>query len=106
MHMPDNGKMIKVNLTFRHMDASDPLKDYATEKLTNCLQKFVHRDTEVHAVLKVEKNFQIAEVNFRADGADFACKESSADMYASIDALIATLTQQLRKNKEKLTDHH
>jgi putative sigma-54 modulation protein len=104
--MTDTSKIIKVNLTFRNTDASDALKTYASDKLTNCLQKFVHHDTEVHAVLKVEKNSQIAEVSFRTDGADFACKESSSDMYASIDALISSLTQQLRKNKEKMTGHH
>lgn len=104
--MADNSKIVKVNITFRNTDATDALKSYATDKLSHCLHKFVHQNTEAHVVLKVEKNSQIAEVTFHADGADFHAKETSGDLYASIDALVDTLTQQLRKNKEKLTKHH
>jgi len=97
---------VSVNITFRNTQGTDALKNYATEKITNCLKKFVHRDTEVHLVLIVEKNHQIAEVAFSADGNRFACKEESKDLYTSIDALVKSLSGQLRKHKEKLVNHH
>ena len=104
--MSENSRAIKVNVTFRNTEATDALRTYATEKLTHCLQKFIHRDTEAHVILKVEKNSQSAEISLHADGADFHGKETSEDLYASIDALVNSLTQQLRKHKEKLTQHH
>ena len=104
--MADNSKVVRINTTFRNTEATDALRSYATEKLTHCLHKFVHRDTEAHVVLKVEKNSQIAEVSLHADGADFNAKEACGDMYAAIDALVDSLTHQLRKHKEKITKHH
>ena len=104
--MSENSHVINVNITFRNTDATDALKTYASEKFKGCLKKFVHHDTEAHVVLKVEKNRQIAEINFHTDGADFNAKEESGDLYSSIDTLVDSLTHQLRKHKDKITNHH
>jgi putative sigma-54 modulation protein len=104
--MGDSGKVINVNIAFVHMDATDALKSYATDKVRGVVQKFAHHDTEAHVILKVEKNRQMAEVTMHVDGADFIVKEQSENLYASIDMMVDTLTHQLRKNKEKLTAHH
>jgi putative sigma-54 modulation protein len=101
-----SGKLVNVNITFRNTDATDALKAYATDKISNCVSKFVHHDTAAHVVLKVEGNRQIAEVSLRSDGADFASREESNDLYASIDALADSISQQLRRHKDKLTKHH
>lgn len=101
-----NGKLVNVNITFRNTDATDALKAYATDKISNCVSKFIHHDTEAHVVLKVERNRQIAEVSLRSDGADFAGREESDNLYASIDALTDSISQQLRRHKDKLTKHH
>jgi putative sigma-54 modulation protein len=99
-------RIVNVNLTFRNTEATDALKTYATEKLSHCIQKFIHHDIEVHAVLQVERNRQIAEATFNADGVTFNGKEERADLYAAIDALVDTMSQQLRRHKEKLTAKH
>ena len=57
-------------------------------------------------MLSVEKLRQIAEASFHAFGVDFFAREESSDLYASIDALCDSLTQQLRKQKEKTKSHH
>ncbi len=97
---------INVNITFRNTEGTAALKTYASDKIKNCVQKFVHRDTEAHLVLTVEKNRQIAEATFHTDGHDFAAKEESEDLYQSINALVDSLSQQLRKHKERMTKHH
>lgn len=102
--MPD--KLVTVNITFKNTEATDAIRAYASEKISVCLKKFVHQNTEAHVVLRVERTRHIAEVSLHSDGHDFACKEESADLYASIDALVASLTQQLRKHKERMTAHH
>lgn len=99
-------KLVHINIAFRNTDPTEALKSCATEKISHCLQKFVHHDTEAHVVLKVEKARQIAEVAFRTDGADFTGSEESADMYMSIDMLVSNISRQLSKHKSKLTSHH
>jgi putative sigma-54 modulation protein len=102
---PQNAE-VHVNITFRNTESTESLKTYATEKISRCLEKFVHHPTEVHTVLRVEKTRQIAEATFHADGHDFKASEETADLYASIDKLVDSITQQVRKHKEKLKDHH
>jgi len=99
-------KLINVNITFRNTDATEALKSYATDKIGHCLSKFAHHPTEAHVVLRVEKNRQIAEVSLRSDGHDFAGREESEDLYASIDKLTDALAQQLRRHKDRITSHH
>lgn len=97
---------IKVTTTFKHTEPSEALRVYAAEKFSNCMKKFVHHNTEAHVVFIVEKNRHIAEISFRTDGADFNSREESGDLYAAVDALVSSLTHQLRKHKEKLKSHH
>lgn len=99
-------KQVKVNLTFKNTEATDAIRNYASEKLAGCIQKYVHQDTEAHAVLRVEKNRHIAEITFHSDGNDFQGSQESDNLYASIDALVDSLSAQLRKHKEKITKHH
>lgn len=104
--MSNNNIAINLAITFRNTEGTDALRAYATEKITNCLRKFVHRDTEAHLVLRVEKNRQVADLTAHADGGSFQVSEESDSLYASIDLMVDSLTQQLRKHKEKLTNHY
>jgi len=101
-----SSKLVHLNIAFKNTEATDALKTYASDKVTNCLKKFIHRDTEAHLVLKVEKNRHVAEIRFNSEGSVFKCKEERSDLYASIDALIDTVGSQLRKHKERITSHH
>ena len=97
---------IHFNIAFKHIDATEPLREYATEKLENCLNKFVHQETKVHLVLEVEKHRQIAEISLHSYGTDFTAKEESENMYKSIDGIVETIGKQLRRRKDKVTAHH
>jgi putative sigma-54 modulation protein len=99
-------RVVNLHINFRNTDPTEALKTYATEKITNCLKKFIHNDVEAHLVLLIEKNRHQAEISFNVDGASFSCKEESDDLYVSIDQLITALSNQLRKHKEKRTSHH
>jgi len=39
-------------------------------------------------------------------GADLHANAENEDMYAAIDALVDKLDRQVKKHKEKMTDHH
>lgn len=104
--MVNKSNIVNVNVTFRNTEATDPLKNYAVEKFTTCLKKLVHQDTEANVVLQIEKKRQIAEISFHADGSDFNGGQESDNMYKSIDNLVSSVTEQLRRHKEKLTKKH
>jgi len=104
--MTDSSKVIHVNIAFRNTEATDALKNYATDKVSHCVKKFIHKDTEAHVVLRIEKNRQIAEVTLHSAGHDFNVKEESEDLYVSIDKLCNSLTEQLRRHKDRQTSHH
>ena len=104
--MTNSAHKISIKHTFRNTESTDAIKNYANEKLENCLRKFVHHDTEAHVVHSVEKNRHIVEVAFHTDGADFVCKEETENLYASIDSAVKIISQQLRKHKERMTAHH
>lgn len=104
--MSKEPRIITVNITFRNTEPTEAIRKYGEDKIRHCMQKYVHHDTEAHLVLTVEKTRQVAEVSFHTDGSDFKSSEASSDLYKSIDALVSTLSSQLRKHKEKLTSHH
>ena len=101
-----NQHLASVQVTFKNVESTEALKTYAMDKLSAAIGKFIHNPTEVHAILRVEKSRQIAEATFHADGHDFKGTEESDDLYASIDSLVNSLGHQLRKHKEKMTEHH
>ena len=96
---------INVSVTFRHTESTPALKTYAIEKLTNTIQKYVHADTEVHVILSVEKRDHLAEANIRSKGHDLTAKATTEDLYSAIDKMSDNVCTQLRKQKEKMTDH-
>ena len=104
--MTVNPHVVNVQITFKNTAATEAIKKYTEDKITACLRKFVHADTEAHIVLSVEKSRQIAEISVHSGSTEVNCKEESTDLYASIDALVDLLTNQLRKNKEKMVKHH
>lgn len=98
--------IIHLNTTFRNTEATDALRNYAEEKVTNCLKKFVQKDIEAHIILKVEKKRQIVEITFNTWGESFKNTEESDDMYKSVDQLVDSLSNQLRKFKQKKIKHN
>jgi len=54
--MESSSQSVSINVTFRNLDSTDSLKNYATEKISHCLMKYVHHDIGAEIILLVEKN--------------------------------------------------
>ncbi|HHC72379.1 MAG TPA: ribosome-associated translation inhibitor RaiA [Thiotrichales bacterium] len=96
---------MQVNVTGHHVDVTPALRDYTLDKLQKLERHFDHV-TNVHVVLSVEKLQQKAEATVHITGADLFADAIDEDMYAAIDALVDKLDRQIKRHKEKLTDHH
>ncbi|MBN2233050.1 MAG: ribosome-associated translation inhibitor RaiA [Deltaproteobacteria bacterium] len=90
-----------INVTFRHMDATEPLKQYAVEKVSK-IKKYVDAPIEVQVVLSVEKFRHIAEVSFNLSGFVVKGQEATEDMYAAIDMVTDKIERQVRRYRDRL----
>ncbi len=95
---------MQITVTGHHVDITQALHDYVINKLQR-LERHFDNVTTVHVVLSVEKLRQKAEANFNLNGAAIYADAEDGDMYAAIDALTDKLDSQIRRHKEKLTDH-
>lgn len=82
------------------------LRDYAKNKLGRIVRHFDQLH-DVAVVLSVEKLFQKAEATLHcAANKTIHADATAADLYAAIDTLADKLDRQVKKHKEKLTNHH
>ena len=71
---------------------------YAEKKIMK-LERFFGDDADALVTFSVEKNRNQAEITVHAANTYFRASESTSDMFASIDAAVATIERQIRKNK-------
>jgi putative sigma-54 modulation protein len=94
-----------MNITFRHLDPIDSLKNYAQEKVER-VNKYLDRATEAHVVLSLERHLHHADITIHSGSYVLRGREKSEDMYASIDLAMDKIERQLKRYKEKLKSHH
>src|SRR5512137_71261 len=95
---------MQLNITFRHVEPSDALKAYATEKVDR-LKKYFDGLVEGHVILSLEKIRHLAEVTLQANGIRVNAKEENADFYSAVDNVVEKLERQLVRYKEKIKRH-
>ena len=74
---------------------------YAEKKVMK-LERFFREDAEALVAFSVEKDRNKVEITIHAANTYFRASESTSDMFASIDAAVATMERQIRKNKTRL----
>ena len=95
---------MQIEVTFKHMEQSDSLRDYVTEKLEKVLKPLIE-PVNAQAVLHVEKYRHIAKVTVHANGIVIKGKEETNDMYSSVDLVLDKLNRQVKKYREKIVRH-
>lgn len=96
---------MQITLSGYHVEVTPALRAYVTGKLERIERHFDHV-TDIKVVLSVEKQRQKAEATLNLSGASLYADAVETDMYAAIDALADKLDRQIKRHKEKLTDHH
>ncbi|HTB59725.1 MAG TPA: ribosome-associated translation inhibitor RaiA [Polyangia bacterium] len=98
---------MQLSTTFRHMDGSQAVREYTAERLDK-IKKYFHKGPiSAHAVFSVERGFHhVADLSITLpNGIAINAKETTEDMYSSIDLAAARIERQVRKWKEKIRDH-
>ena len=94
-----------INVSFRHMEASEALKEYVNDKSEKFKKYF---QGKVHATWSfvVEKQEHIAHCHLVGNNMDYFGEAKTEDMYASVDLALEKIEKQLKKHKEIVTNHH
>ena len=96
---------MNTNVSFRHMESSPALRDYATGKLERIVDKYVHGKIDADVVMSVEKFWHIANFTLQIKNLTVKGEESSQDMYSSSDLALDKIEKQLRRHKDRLRDY-
>ena len=92
---------MKFQFSEKKVKLPEKVHAYAEKKVTK-LARYFEEDAEALIVFSVEKNRNKAELTVHGAGTWFRASESTSDMFASIDAAVATIEGQIRKNKTRL----
>ena len=96
---------MQINITGHHVEVTPALRSYVTEKMQRIARHF-DQVNSINVILNVEKLQQQAEATVIANGRTIFATESAMDMYASIDKLVDKLDKQVRRYKDRITNHH
>lgn len=94
-----------IQITGRHVEVTDPMKDYAIEKISK-IERFMNRIIDVNVIMDIQKMEHRVEIILKAGNTKITSKASSTDMYISIDQAVNKLESQILRYKSKLQNHH
>lgn len=101
---------MKLLIHGRNLEITPALRDYTQSKLERATAHFSETVREADVHLSVARNPRIpqqtAEVTVFANGTVIRAQERSENLYASIDLVAGKLARQLRRWKERHSDHH
>jgi putative sigma-54 modulation protein len=100
---------MKLLIHGRNLDVTPALREYTETKLKRAIHHFDDLVKEADVHLSVARNprvpQQTAEVTVFANGTVIRAQERSENLYASIDLVANKLARQLRRFKERHSDH-
>jgi putative sigma-54 modulation protein len=91
---------VEVKVTSKHMELSDALRDYATQK-SGKLVKYFDRIQGIEVVVENDKGGTSVEMIVNADRAARFVARHDGDAYASVDACVDKLERQLHEHKDQ-----
>lgn len=96
---------MQISISGHHIEITPALRDYVHDKLGR-IERHFDQVTDIQCVLTVEKLEHRAEATIHVSGNSLHAHSVDEDMYAAIDSLSDKLNRQVKKHKEKITDHH
>ena len=92
---------MRISYTFRNMESSDGIKNYASEKIGK-IQKYLRSPLHAEVTFSMERHLHRVDMNLTGDGNQYAGHGDSEDMYATIDQVVDKIDRQVRDAKATL----
>lgn len=97
---------MQVSITGRHVKVTDNVKAHVEDKLERCLGVFP-RIESIRVVIDTENRDQVSEVIIQGSNhIRITATEKSENLYDAIDRSIEHAERQMRKQRDKVQDHH
>ena len=97
---------MQVSITGRHVTVTDNIKAHVNDKLERSLGVFP-RIESIRVILDEEKIFKVAEIVIQAaNHIRVTSSEKSENLYDAIDRAIEHAERQMRKQRDKIQEHH
>jgi putative sigma-54 modulation protein len=94
---------MQVSVAFRHMEVSDSVQRYASDKLQHILRKVAPgMDIDSQITFWVERHQHIASFTVHVDGLTVKSVEKNDTMYAAIDLALDKVERRLLRFKGRL----
>ncbi len=95
---------MQITITARHFELTKAIRDYVE---TSCLKlkKYFDHIITVHATLALENSRNICELSLHAAKFSLQSESEEMDMYLSIDTALDKMEGQIKKLKDRITDH-
>ena len=99
--------LVQVQISTRRGELSQATQEKIAKKIEK-LKRFFERLTAVDVTVDLTKADEptIEVVVSVEHQNNFVARDSSKDMFGSIDTIISKLEQQIKKHKEKIQNHH
>ncbi|MDI6781681.1 MAG: ribosome-associated translation inhibitor RaiA [bacterium] len=92
---------LQLTVTGRHIEITEAIRAYVEKKVEK-LRKYSDGLFDVHVIMEVEKKGQSVEITLNGAGCNLNSKETTADMYESIDKAVDKMESQIKKHREKI----
>lgn len=93
-----------VTVTFRHMEPTESLRNYAVDKISK-IKKYLDSPLEAYVVLTLEKFRHEADVTVSVNGTRIKGVEETGDMYSAIDQVMDKIESQIKRHLSKTRSH-
>ncbi len=95
---------MKLDVTFRNIEATDALRDRASAKFQK-VARHLKEPIEGHLTLRVERHRHTAEIIVHSAGSEtLKTHETTGDMYASVDGVMKKLRTHVRRRRDQAVD--
>jgi putative sigma-54 modulation protein len=95
---------MQITITARHFELTKAIRDHVE---TACLKlkKYFDQIITIHVTLAWENNRNICEMSLHASKFGLQSQSEEVDMYLAIDTTIDKMESQIKKLKDRVTDH-
>ena len=96
---------MEVEIIAKHGELTESVREGMQEKVAK-LPRFFERTTAIHVIADMSHAEPELEIIVSAEGTkDFVAKDKGTNVVVAFDKTIAKVEQQLRKHKDKQTEH-
>lgn len=96
---------MQISITARHFHLTNVIRDHINDSVIK-LEKYFDNIMTAHFVLSFENNQNKVELVMHAPKHNLKSETSEIDMYLAVDNAVDKMEQQIKKMKDRWSDHH